>query len=168
MYFTPFYVSLLLPLVPASPTPQSQYMTLPQIISNVTAPSDEIVCYEKPRVPMPILGIPDCVYANGDLPYNKPGDENPSEFSRTAADPRFRVPVTSLHGACKARVDLQNGAAHDYRSWASIHEDLSQIVIRCVGGSTRRGGTMLTGLFGDMRLSIGSPSDVDPRPAIIE
>ena len=100
------------------------------------------------------LTAPDCEAAISKLPKDIPSDIRPDPetgrlqypiFSRTTADPRFKLPVSEEVGECRVDVSLVPGKQFDSSLWSLIRLIAKAVNSNCVTRRNGIGGFQRTG-----------------------
>jgi len=76
-----------------------------------------------------------------------------SLFSRTSADPRYRLPAYGESGDCVVEVALSPKQRSETGSWPSIREIAEGVVLDCVG-QRGQGGWAVTGQEGKIKVTL--------------
>ena len=105
----------------------------------------------------------DCEEAINKLPEDIPSDirRDPETgrlrypiFSRTIANPRFKLPVNEEAGECIVDISLSPGRQFDSSLWSLIRLEAKTIVTNCVSRMDGIGGVQLTGERNGIRVTL--------------
>lgn len=92
---------------------------------------------------------------SSDITYDPPsGRYLYPRFSRTMADPRFKLPLIQGAGECQVQISLAFGSQSNSTLWSIIRRQASLIVQDCVRRRNGIGGSSIAGREGEIRISL--------------
>ena len=108
------------------------------------------------------LNAQDCQRAINKLPNDAPSDIKPGpllpRFSRTMADPRFRLPMGREFGECRVDVSLVPGRQSDVSLWSLVRFRANAIITKCIIEHDGIGGFQMAGEKAGIKITLYSDS----------
>ena len=110
----------------------------------------------------PFADVQDCLYISEHLfPHDTAGADprNPPQWSRSAEEPMYRVPIHITHGTCRIDFDLIGGSKAALAMWAPLPNQVRLLSRFCWGRVEAqlkdfRGGTYVFGRVGQIRMKV--------------